>query len=89
MMLVLCLVSLSLTSNLDLIIPAQPDTSFKSIHRLQSEEYKKDTINNKSTTENQSEQAMFNFSLLILIIILLIFFATVFLIARRIYLVKK
>ncbi|MGB9720180.1 MAG: hypothetical protein ACPL28_01690 [bacterium] len=80
---------------------AQPDTNFKSIHQLQSEEYKKgttkSTVQNDSPTKNpegifdqkQPMQTIINFSLMMIIIIVLIITISIFLIARRIYLTKK
>ncbi len=85
----ICSILFSSPFNQNFFLIVQPDTNFKSIHQLQTGEHKMDTINNKSATGFQSERAMINFALIILIIILFIFFATIFLIARRIYLTKK
>ncbi len=83
---------------------AQPDSNFKSIHQLQSEEYKKDTITdtvgiepadqNKKIPEGvfknkQPMQTIINFSLMVILIVALIISLSIFLIARRIYRTKN
>ncbi len=83
---------------------AQPDSNFKSIHQLQSEEYKKDTITDtvrikpaeqdKKIPEGvfntkQPMQTIINFSLMVILIVALIISLSIFLIARRIYRTKK
>ncbi|MEO0107223.1 MAG: hypothetical protein ABIL70_04085 [candidate division WOR-3 bacterium] len=100
MMALISLIYLSFSCGPDFIAPAQPDTNFKSIHQLESEQYKVDSMNKKIKIKKNLEKkpvsriiptvgATINYVLLILIIILLIFIATIFLVARRIYLEKK
>ncbi len=79
---------------------AQPDTNFKSIHQLQSEEHKKDTtdyLKQNDTAPNnplgmlnkkQPVQTIINFSLVVFLMVVLIIALGIFLIARRIYRTK-
>jgi hypothetical protein len=82
----------------------QPDTNFKSIHQLQSEQNKNDTTEKRDNSpiedtipkksesflnQKQPVQTILNFSLMVVIILVLIIALSIFLIARRIYKTKE
>jgi|GEM_PF-1296798 len=94
--------TLSFISNLH--AGTKPDSNFKSIHQLQSEEYKKDTVKKQNVAPNENQfqknpkgifsekqpmQTIINFSLMVILILILIIAISIFLIVRGIYKTKK
>ncbi len=74
-----------------ILAQSMPDTNFKSIHQIQSEEHSKDSLNNHDSALTDTEQVrtMINFTAMVIVIIILVIAISAFLIARRIYRTKK